>query len=40
LGSWGTSGNFGGADINGDGTIDGFDLGSLLASWGVCPTAP
>ncbi len=40
LGSWGTSGNFGGADINGDGTIDGFDLGSLLASWGVCPTGP
>jgi hypothetical protein len=27
-------------DFNGDGKVDGFDLGVLLASWGVCATEP
>lgn len=26
-----------GADINGDGEVDGADLGLLLGAWGVCP---
>ena len=27
-------------DLNGDGQVDGADFGSLLASWGVCPSCP
>jgi hypothetical protein len=34
LGSWGTSGVP--ADVNGDGTVDGQDLGVLLGNWGAC----
>ncbi len=26
------------ADLNGDGFVDGADLGILLASWGACPS--
>jgi hypothetical protein len=25
------------ADLNGDGAVNGFDLGLLLADWGRCP---
>ena len=28
------------ADINGDGVVDGADLGSMLAAWGPCPPPP
>jgi hypothetical protein len=28
------------ADLNGDGTVDGFDLGLLLGAWGACPGTP
>lgn len=28
------------ADINGDGVVDGEDLGLVLAAWGECPTTP
>ena len=28
------------ADLNGDGVVNGFDLGILLASWSIPPTAP
>ena len=24
-------------DINGDGQVDGADLGALLSTWGICP---
>jgi len=27
------------ADLNGDGRVDGADLGALLAAWGSCPTS-
>ena len=29
---------FAAADLNGDGSVDGADLGLLLAVWGTCPT--
>ena len=25
------------ADLNGDGIVDGADLGLMLGGWGVCP---
>jgi hypothetical protein len=28
------------ADLNGDGTVDGADLGLLLSTWGPCPDCP
>lgn len=28
------------ADLNGDGSVDGADLGELLSAWGACPTPP
>ncbi|MBM4113487.1 MAG: hypothetical protein FJ253_09000 [Phycisphaerae bacterium] len=28
------------ADLNGDGTVDGLDLGLLLGDWGDCPPCP
>ena len=34
LGSWAGSGP---ADLNGDGAVDGQDLGILLGAWGSCP---
>jgi hypothetical protein len=34
LSGWGTPGN---ADLDGNGTINGADLGLLLSAWGVCP---
>lgn len=27
-------------DFNGDGLVDGADVGLLLAAWGVCPGCP
>jgi hypothetical protein len=27
------------ADLNGDGAVDGVDLGALLGAWGPCPSA-
>jgi hypothetical protein len=27
-------------DLNGDGAVDGFDLGLLLGAWGTCPGTP
>ena len=27
-------------DLNGDGAVDGADLGLLLGSWGTCPGCP
>jgi hypothetical protein len=32
LSQWGTGGS---ADLNGDGSVDGVDLGSLLSRWGL-----
>ena len=29
-----------GPDLNGDGTVDGADLGLLLGAWGPCPGSP
>jgi hypothetical protein len=40
LAAWGSCGKAGAGcfgDINSDGTVNGGDLGLLLASWGVCP---
>ena len=34
LGQWGTQGS---ADFNGDGLVDGNDLGVMLGAWGPCP---
>jgi len=28
------------ADLNGDGVVDGADLGILLGSWGICDDCP
>ena len=28
------------ADVNGDGIVDGDDLGDLFAAWGPCPACP
>jgi hypothetical protein len=28
------------ADLNGDGVVNGADLGLLLAAWGVAPGSP
>ena len=28
------------ADLNGDGVVNGTDLGLLLGSWGACPGCP
>jgi hypothetical protein len=33
LSQWGTNGS---ADINGDGDVDGADLGTMLGAWGLC----
>jgi formylglycine-generating enzyme required for sulfatase activity len=38
LSSWGTSG--GAADLDGNGVVDGADLGSLLSLWGPCVLVP
>ena len=35
---WGETG--GDADINGDGVVNGADLGLLMAGWGPCPVDP
>jgi hypothetical protein len=34
LAQWGSTGS---ADLNGDGTVNGADLGTLLSKWGTCP---
>jgi hypothetical protein len=34
LAGWGGTGN---ADLDGNGVVNGADLGSLLSAWGPCP---
>jgi hypothetical protein len=34
LAGWGGTGN---ADLDGNGVVNGADLGTLLSSWGACP---
>jgi hypothetical protein len=34
LAAWGTANAA--ADLNGDGTVNGADLGELLSAWGTC----
>jgi len=37
LTAWSETGTGLAADLNGDGTVDGIDLGAMLEAWGACP---